>query len=328
MRPIRTEDDLYDLTRAAAAVATVAGWSKLGLFHLLADGAPRRLDELPADPRALRVTVPVLAHLGLLARDGDTIALTATAQRLHAEGALGLYTTLDTLDDLSRIDEVIAKGGPARTRDGQSKATEGGVREEDVPRARGFMEMLYRRSETSARETARAIAKRLPAGVHVLDVGGGHGRYAHELAQLGLRATLFDKPVCVDFAREKHGDSLGYLAGDFFRDDLGGPYDAALLSNIVHGFSIEENRHLVERLAKVLKPGGYLVFKDMFLDDFAAHPENAVTFGLTMLFYTNGGQSYTVAEMDALCRAQGFAPVETASFEDYALLFARKEGES
>lgn len=325
MRPIRTEDDLYDLSRAATALAAVAGWAKLGLFHVLADGTPRKLDEIPADPRALRVTVPILAHLGLLSRDGDTIAFTATAKRLYENGALHLYGTLDTLDDLSRIDEVIAKGGPARTRDGQSKATEGGVREEDVPRARAFMELLYRRSETSARETARAIAKRLPTGAHVLDVGGGHGRYAHELVELGLRATLFDKPVCVDFAHEKHGKTLGYIKGDFFRDELGGPYDGALLSNIVHGFSIEENERIVERLAKVVKPGGYLVFKDMFLDDLGAHPENAVTFGMTMLLYTNGGQSYAVAEMDALCRKHGFSPIEIASFDDYALLFARKE---
>ena len=328
MRPIRTEDDIYDLSRATTALATIAGWSKLGLFHVLADGKPKKIDELPADARALRVTVPILAHLGLLSRDGDTIAFTATAKKLYDEGALGLYITLDNLDDLSRINEVLAKGGPARTRDGQSKATEGGVREEDVPRARAFMEMLYRRSATSARETALSMSKRLPQGAHVLDVGGGHGRYGRELVELGHRATLFDKNVCIDFARELHGKALEYRAGDFFRDDLGGPYDAALLSNIVHGFSLDENRRLVAKLSKVIQPGGYLVMKDMFIDDLGADPENAVTFGMTMLLYTNGGQSYTVAEMDSLCRPEGFAPIESASFGEFTLLFARKEAQS
>src|SRR5690606_9520379 len=110
-----------------------------------------------------------------------------------------------------------------------------------------------------------------------------------ELVELGHRATLFDKAVCVDFARELHGEALEYRVGDFFRDDLGGPYDAALLSNIVHGFSLDENRSLITRLAKALKPGGYLVMKDMFIDDLGADPENAVTFGMTMLLYTQGG---------------------------------------
>lgn len=325
MRPIRTEDDFFDMSRAASALATVAAWAKLGLFHVLADGKPRRLSELPGDPRALRITAPVLSHLGLLVADDERFALSPTAKTLFESGALTLGGTLDTLDDLSRMTEVLQNGGPARTREGASKATSGGVREEDVPRARAFMEMLYRRSEASAKTSASFIAERLPKGAHVLDVGGGHGRYSHELVQHGHRATIIDRKVCIDFARELHGDTLGYLARDFMQDDLGGPYEAAFLSNIVHGFSESENRALIARLAKALKPSGMLVFKDMFIDDLGAHPENAVMFGLTMLLYTEGGESYTVAEVNDWCKDAGFLSVERAMLGEFTLLFARKK---
>lgn len=325
MRPIRTEDDLYDLSYAASAVAVIAGCARIGVFDALADGQARTLDELPGDTRALRIVAPILLHLGILVGDGESFALSATARELHSSGALALYRELETLDDLSRITDVLSQGGPARDRSGQSKATEGGVLEDDVPRARAFMQMLYRRSEASAKETASWSAKRLPAGAHVLDVGGGHGRYARELVELGYRATLLDKPVCIDFARELHGETLEYRAGDFLQDDLGGPYDAALLSNIVHGCSVEENVALIDRLTKALKPGAALIFKDMFIDDLGAHPENAVMFGLTMLLYTEGGASYTVTDVNGWCQKAGFTSVERVTLEDFTLLFATKK---
>lgn len=325
MRRIRTEDDLFDLSHAAGALAVIAGCSRLGVFDALADGAARTLDELPGDARALRIAAPILAHVGILVGDGERIALSAIARELHAAGALGLYDGLERLSDLSRITEVLSRGGPARDPSGRSKATDGGVHEDDVPRARAFMQMLYRRSEASARTTAAWSARRLPAGAHVLDVGGGHGRYARDLVELGLRATVFDKPVCVDFARELHGEALEYRTGDFMKDDLGGPYDAALLSNIVHGFSESDNRALVARLTRHLKPKGSLIFKDMFIDDLGADPENAVMFGLTMLLYTDGGASYTIAEVDAWCHSEGFSPVERVTLESFTLLFAKKK---
>lgn len=325
MRPIRTEDDLYELSRASSALAIIAGCSRIGLFDALADGKARKIGELPGDARALRVATPILMHLGILVGDGESFALSATARELHAKGALAAYGTLDTLDDLSRIDGVLSRGGPARDRDGNSKATSGGVREEDVPRARAFMQMLYRRSETSAKETARWSAKYLPQGAHILDVGGGHGRYGRELVDIGYRATIVDKQVCIDFARELHGEALSYIVADFFEDDIGGPYDGALLSNIVHGFSAKENRALVAKLAKALKPGGVLVFKDMFIDDLGAHPENAVMFGLTMLLYTEGGESFTRADVNEWCEGEGFLPVERVTLSEYTLLFAKKK---
>lgn len=324
MRPIRTEDDLVALRRAAEAYAVVAGWQKLGAFAKLADGAPRPLAELGGDPRALAITAPILVHLGLLVGDGERYALSPAARELARSGALPGAAALDTFGDLSRLDAVLARGGPARRDDGSSKATTGGVREADVAASRAFMQALYRRSEHSARATAEWLAPRMPAGGHLLDLGGGHGRYARELADRGFRATIFDKPLCVDLARELHGDALAYRAGDFERDDLGGPYDAVLASNIVHGCSPDENRALVARLAAALRPGGFLVVKDMLIDDAGEGPENAALFGLTMLLYTDGGRSYRFDELAGFCRAAGLAMDGRATFESFALVFAKK----
>ncbi|MBC7172831.1 MAG: methyltransferase domain-containing protein, partial [Polyangiaceae bacterium] len=180
------------------------------------------------------------------------------------------------------------------------------------------------RSAESAEDVARWLAPRLAPSAHVLDVGGGHGRYSEALVHKGLRATLFDMPLVVELARERHGDALAYREGDYLRDDFGGPYDAALLSNIVHGESHADNADITRRLFAALAPGGTIVFKDMFIDEQGNGPDLAVSFGTTMLYYTANGRSYTLGDVAAWCRAAGFEAPECVSVDGFSLVLAKK----
>jgi hypothetical protein len=326
MKPIRTEDDLMDLRQGAQALAAAAAWARAGHFRALADGEPRALAELPGDPRALRVTARILAHMGLLVGDGARVALAPVARAMLAAGELEIAGVLGILGDFSRLAAVLADGGPVRDEQGNSRLTRGGVREDDVPGTRAFLGQLHRRSAESAEQCARWIAHRVPRGGHVLDLGGGHGRYARALVESGLAATVYDRPVCVDLARELNGDALSYLTGDFMTDPLGGPYHAVLLSNILHGQSDAENAALFARIAAVLVPGGHLIAKDMFLDEFGSQPHTAALFGMTMLLYTAGGESYGLREVGAWARAAGLSAPEVVNLETYALVFCRTAG--
>jgi SAM-dependent methyltransferase len=162
------------------------------------------------------------------------------------------------------------------------------------------MNMLYRRSQQAADEVIRWATGRFPTPGRLLDLGGGHGRYAHEFQKKGWAATLFDRRICVDLARERHGGFIEYRAGDFMRDDLGQDYDLVFLSNIVHGLGPAENLALLARVAACLAPGGMVVIKDMFLDESRANPVEAVFFNVVMLLYTREGLSYSVREMEEL----------------------------
>ncbi len=326
MQPISSEADLDALHRASQAYAVISAWSAAGLFDALASGPPRTAAELPADSRAIEITAPILAHLGLLAGDGQRWALSLTGHRLLESGALSLASAADNLGDLSRLDAVMANGGPVRGPDGESQETEIGVCTADPEASHRFMAFLHRRSGDSAAEVVRWLQPRLSAGACVLDLGGGHGRYGQALSAQGFGVTLFDLPVCIEYAHKHHGSALNYIAGDFWCDDLGGPYDAILASNIVHGLGADENERLLHRLEAALKPGGILLLKDMFLDDSQIGPENAVCFGLTMLLYTQRGRSYSVQEMNALCVKIGLGAVEHVRMADggFSLLFSRK----
>ena len=320
MRRIQSEDDIDELVRSAKALAVITAWSDLGLFKLLADG-PKTIDELPADRRALEVTIPVLKHLGLLFEMGDRISLSAVAARLLEHRQLPTSRSLDILRGLSQMDQVVQRGGPLSA----EEATDGGVAR-DPEQASRFLDMLYRASEDSSGSVFQALSPLLPDKARILDVGGGHGRYCRRFVDAGHTATLFDFPHVVEYAKSRHGDVLRYITGNF-RDesaDFGGPYDLVFLSNIVHGEPDAENRSLIARLARTLAPGGRLVIKDMFLDEHRQDPENAVFFGLTMLYYTRGGQSPGVVQARGWLEAAGLVEPALSTFDRFQLMHARK----
>ncbi len=320
MRHIRNEEDIDDLVRSAKALAVITAWNELGLFEKLSE-RPRTLDELSVDRRALEVTIPVLKHLGLLFDEGDRVALSSKAAALVADKQMPTSRNLDILRDLSQMDQVIQRGGPLSS----EHVTDGGV-VEDPERAARFLDMLYDSSLDSAEHVYETLSPLLPGKARLLDVGGGHGRYCRRFVDAGHSATLFDFSHVVDYARRRHGDALAYITGNF-RDesvDFGGPYDAVFLSNIVHGEPDAENRLLIGRLARTLAPGGRLVIKDMFIDEHRQDPENAVFFGLTMLYYTRAGQSPGVGQARDWLSAAGLVEPALATFGRFQLLHARR----
>lgn len=321
MRPIRSAADFDDLLKGAKALAVAAAWHGQGLFDALAEG-PKVLHDLPGDLRALRITVPVLKHLGLVQGDDTVIALTPVAARLHAAGELPTAKNLEFLEKLGAMQRLVGEGGPHDPED----VTDGGVRVHDAERSARFLDMLYASSADSAQQVFDWLAPRLPKAPRVLDVGGGHGRYVRSFVDAGGSGALFDFEHVVAYAQTRHGDALAYHAGNF-RDadaDFGGPYDLILLSNIVHGEPPAENAALIGRLAAALAPGGRIVMKDMFIDAHGAGPEPAVLFGLTMLYYTRKGESPTVSGAKGWLEAAGLGSVELAHFGGWSLLSGRK----
>ncbi len=318
MQTIRTESDLDDAFGVARTAAVTVAWASTGLFDELAEGRPMRLEELTGDARALKVTARILLHAGLLVRHGDRYALSPSAQTLYDDQVLSTYRALDYFEELSRLDELLEEGGPLRDDDGNG-GSEIGAHPDDVEQTRKFQKMLYRRSATSARATADWIDRMVDGDARVLDLGGGHGRYGMELVKRDHRVTLFDLPVSIESAKSMHGDELEYIEGDFFTDDLGGPYDVVLASNIVHGLDEEDNLKLTRRIAEALAPGGMYVVKDMFFDDLGAWPPRAVLFGLTMLMYTDGGDTYSMETMQRWFEEAGLVAERPVIFESFVL---------
>lgn len=320
---LESEQDAIDWLNTAKALAVVSAWSALGLFERLRAG-PIAIAELPGDARAIATTVPVLQHIGLVTTDGRRVGLSPRAERLLASGEMPTVRSLEVLRDLSRTADVLRSGGPVRDDDGKSKGTRGGTVEDPVQTER-FLDYLHRISEGPAKSTYEWLGRELAPGSSMLDLGGGHGRYARTFADAGHTVTLFDQAQVVGIARKRHGDALRYLEGDFHAvDSFGGPYDLILLCNIVHSEAADANASLVTRAARSLRAGGRIAIRDMFVDEHGGDPQSAVFFGMTMLFYTEHGRSPSARQAREWLEGAGLVDFRSVAFESHQILSARR----
>ena len=121
--------------------------------------------------------------------------------------------------------------------------------------------------ERDRREVGRLIALlELPTGARVLDCPCGQGRHAHLLAEAGFDVDGLDysEPL-LDVARARGtGRTLRYTQGDMRKlpGRWTGRFDAVANLFTSFGFFLEpkDDRRVIEEFARVLRPGGVLVW--------------------------------------------------------------------
>ncbi len=105
-------------------------------------------------------------------------------------------------------------------------------------------------------------ALEVPQGAEVLDLGSGTGWSSVLLAEAGYRPTGVDiAPGNVEIARrhaERWGIDARFETADFDTLDLDRTFDAALMFDALH--HVDNPAAVVERIARHLKPGGWVLF--------------------------------------------------------------------
>jgi SAM-dependent methyltransferase len=106
----------------------------------------------------------------------------------------------------------------------------------------------------------------LPSGARILDVPCGQGRHAHLLAEAGFDVDGLDYSAdLLAKARERGtGPTLRYTRGDMRKLPARwtGRFDAVLNLFTSFGFFVDpaDDRRVIEEFARVLRPGGLLVW--------------------------------------------------------------------
>ena len=151
---------------------------------------------------------------------------------------------------------------------------------------------------------------------YFLDIGGGSGTYTMSFLRKAptMKATLFDLPEVVEMARirlAKDGfmDRVTLVAGSFYRDELPGGQDLALLSAIIHSNSLDENLNLYRKVFRALRPGGRLLIRDHVMTQDRIAPVAGAIFAVDMLVETPGGGCYTYPEIETGLREAGFTEI-------------------
>lgn len=310
--PIRTFEGFRDVLSAYRLPRVILTALELKLFTAVGTRVWELSDlaeKLNVSERGLSILCRNLAMAGLLKKKGSRYGnsrFSGTALNAGAPAYRGSYLDLITShwNDWARLTESVRTGEPLDKDDQETPAY----------RRRFTWAMHHRSLEIAPRIAARVSMR---GAKTLLDLGGGPGTYAQAFLAKNpsLRATVCDRPAALEVAREiaathRSGSRLSYLPLDFVTEDIPGSFDVIWYSNVLHIYSPDQNRAVFHRAKAALRPGGRIIIQDALLHDREGlFPEEASLFAVSMLLFTERGNTYSVAETASWLREAGFGPV-------------------
>lgn len=314
VRPrITTFDDFRDAISAYRLPRVLLAALELDIFTVVGNQSwtvESLSKELKVSERGLSILCRNLAAAGVLQKKGPIYKnsrLGATAlngnHRTYRGGYLNLIRT--HWADWARLLESVRSGLPI---------------DHEIPDNPDYRRQFTWAMHHRTLEIAPAIAVQLHMGraQTLLDLGGGPGTYAMAFLAKNprLRATVCDREAALGVAKEiagthRAGRRLSYLPLDFSKESIPGIYDVIWYSNVLHIYSPEENQAIFRRAFAALAPGGRFIIQDAFLHDREGlHPAEASLFAVSMLLFTEGGNTYAVSETAKWLKAAGFMGVK------------------
>lgn len=315
------QDDLLSLRRlwggfqSSAVIITAA---TLGVFEAIksAKSAPQTARAIKCDPRATERLLDALCGLGLATKKSGRYANSKLADKYLVKGR-PLYQgdivrhAGNMWASWSNLAEVVRTGRPRR----------GGSFDHEA-----FIMGMHNLSVLRSPELLKAIG--IEGVKSALDLGGGPGTHAINMSKLGIKATVFDMPETIDIAkrvaRKEAARGMSYIAGDFHTDNIGGPYDLILISQIFHAYGVDDCRVLLAKCMSALNPGGRIAVHEFPLSPDRTSPPPSALFGINMLVATERGNCYTAAEISSWMSGAGLSKVKVKKLSETVLLIGEK----
>ncbi|HEV7585961.1 MAG TPA: methyltransferase [Solirubrobacteraceae bacterium] len=283
---------------------------RLGVFGSLLRApasAGSLAEELGLQLVGTRLLCENLAALELLEQDGQIFSVPKRTRKwLDPESPTYVGTfvehTATYWDWYGDLERIVREGGSFEIHREPA---------EDEEYWRVYITGQYEIARLSAGEVAKAIRLGSQPSA-LLDVAGAHGWFSAELCRRHptLTATVVDLPGSARvgskiIAAAGMSDRVRHREGDMFVSDLGGPYDGALVFDIIHHLSGEEVVRLLGRVREVLKPGGTVAILDMFRRDATRQRASAASLGL-LFHLTSAADLHSPAELVEYMSEAGF----------------------
>lgn len=309
--PIPLIDCTFSLIRIRAIMAGVS----LGLFEALKDG-PRRAAEVAAglglDPGVTEELMRVLAHSDYLDWKDGAFTLSSLSRKSMVAGSPRELTGYVRWN-YPQWDMLAGLEALARTGRGLDFHETMKGREDWGHYQRGMLEL--------ARFQAPIVASRVPirpGATRLLDVAGSHGLFGAALCRKHppMMAEVLDLPEAVEHARllareEKIDDVVVHRSGDLRREEFGGPYDAVLLSNILHHFLPAENREWIAKARRALGSGGTVAIWEFEAPD-RDRPPTEIDGAALFFRLTSTARCHSAGEYAGWVQEAGFRDVRVA----------------
>ncbi len=296
--------------------STVNAAVKLEIFSVIGDEqltVADISDSVGGKPRSVAMLLNGLTAMGLLKHENKSYKNTDFCRSCLVKGEPGyigyiIMHHFHLVDGWAQLHEAVLQGKPVETRS-----------HGDEVERESFQLGMFNLAMAIAPSIAAAI--NLEGRRHLLDLGGGPGTHAIHfcLANPMLKATIYDRKTTEPFARkttERFGvaDRIDFVAGDFNMELLGGPFDVAWLSQILHSNPYGECQVLIEKTVQALEPGGLILIHDFFLNDTLDGPVFPALFSMNMLL-NNDGRSYSEKEVSQMLSQAGARDIHRLSFQ-------------
>ena len=286
---------------------------KLDIFSAI-DERPKSAHDiagrLQADPHQLGLLLNALVAMKLLSKESERYGNSSTALKHLVRQSPQYVGHLLLLHDAEwnnwgKLEETIRTG---------KRTVDRHVFETDPELGGNVLAVLNRIGQQSGPDLAKRL--KLGGAERLLDLGGGAGTNAIAFCQVypELSATVFDLPETLKLTEKTVKDAglearIALLPGDFNQDQLGGPYDVVLMSDILHYQTFHMNQDLVKKVFASLASGGRLVIKDRFLDEAGTGPAWTTAFAVHILVNTQQGSCYKCSDAMQWLTNAGFASV-------------------
>lgn len=239
--------------------ALISACSKLGFFDLL--NSPKSVrelsNELKLSERVVKAICEFFRFKSLLVEENEKYSLSDISKAFLTSNSP--YTIVPLLDEkLSEIWKWL----------NLEKVLKEEVKRKESDFFKKRIIYLGRMSLLKDLKIVLEIAKfkEFQKAEKLLDLGGGHGIYAYAFTLLNdrLEATVFDLPEVVSSAKEFlkafKAERVRFVAGDFFKDDLGSGYDVIFSSFNPGG----KRGELIPKIYAALNSGGIYVNRQFF----------------------------------------------------------------
>jgi len=267
---------------------------------------------LKCNSRGSEILLDALAGLGLVKKSSGKYRNTPVSDEYLVKGK-PLYQgdilrhTAHIYERWGQLEQVVRTGKPTPRREGGFES---------------FIMGMHNLSVLRSPELLGAIG--LKGVKRALDLGGGPGTHAINMARRGIEATIFDMPetiaIAKKVARREGVKGIKYIKGNFHYDEIGSGYDLILMSQILHSNSSGENSRLVAKCAAVLNPGGRIAVHEFPLDESRTRPVSGALFSINMLVATSGGRTYAPSEIKGWLRAAGMKGVKQTMLKETMLI--------
>lgn len=302
----------------------------LELFDWLgnkAKGARAATHHFGGTQEGWKIFLDALSAIGLLQKRAGRYENSSSAQRYLCSGRGSfMLSDHDAWNVWGRLPDSLTSG--KRPKVAQPFFTE-----------RKQTERLLQSLDKDARMIAPYLMARLPLSRSktILDIGGGLGSFTIACCRRSrhLRGTVVEHPRVAGFTsravkKAKITERVQVMALDIVTDPLPRGFDLVLVSNVLHGQGVKQNRALLRSAYRSLDRGGRIVLRDVLMNRAGTDPEWGALFSVALFLHTPGGRCYTLDEARGWLRAAGFSRIKgpfrssPLSFDPDSVLIAEK----